>query len=107
MSVEQLFETVAERLLAEDPELRRGRMMTAVGLKTGRKFFAMTVRGELVVKLPAERVDDLVAEGAGERFDPGHGRPMREWVGLRPQDEDACEVYVRDARDFVAALAAR
>lgn len=107
MSVEQRFETVADRLLAEDPELGRGRMMNAVGLKTGGKFFAMTVKGELVVKLPAERVDELIAEGEGERFDPGHGRLMKEWIGLRPHDEAACERYVREAHEFVSGLAAR
>jgi hypothetical protein len=106
VSVEQLFETVAERLVAEDPALGRGRMMNAVGLKTGGKFFAMTVKGELVVKLPAERVDELIAEGAGERFDPGHGRLMKEWAAVRPRDEAVCEAYVREACDFVAALAA-
>ncbi len=44
------------------------------------KIFAMLVRGALVVKLPKERVDALVEEGKGERFDPGHGRLMREWL---------------------------
>jgi hypothetical protein len=32
------------------------------------------------VKLPRERVDELVEAGAGHRFDPGHGRLMKEWV---------------------------
>jgi hypothetical protein len=44
------------------------------------KIFAMLVRGALVVKLPKERVDDLVNEGKGIRFDPGHGRLMKEWI---------------------------
>ena len=39
----------------------------------------LTPRGEFVVKLSRERVDALVAQGKGEYFDPGHGRPMREW----------------------------
>jgi hypothetical protein len=44
------------------------------------KIFAMLVRGALVVKLPKERVDALVEAGEGERFDPGQGRLMREWL---------------------------
>lgn len=59
----------------------RGRMFGAEGLKFGGKVFAMEVRERLVVKLPAPRVDELVAAGA-ERFDPGHGRPMREWAAI-------------------------
>jgi hypothetical protein len=46
------------------------------------KIFAMLVKGKLVAKLPRERVDGLVASGAGEYFDPGHGRLMKEWVAV-------------------------
>lgn len=104
MSVSQLFDSVSVRLLEGDPELGSGRMMNATGLKTGGKFFAMVVKEELVVKLPAERVEELIANGEGTRFDPGHGRLMREWVTLRPQDEAACEAYVVEAKDFVGSL---
>ncbi len=107
MTVEQLFEDVSARLLEEDPTLGQGRMMNAVGLKTGGKFFAMVVKDELVVKLPAARVDELIAGGEGRRFDPGHGRQMREWATLRPADEAACTAYVVEAKDFVATLASR
>ena len=103
-SVEALFEDAAGRLLADDPALERGRMMTATGLKIGGKFFAMVVRGELVVKLPAGRVDELEASGTGRRFEPGRGRRMKEWIGLRPDDEAACEAYMAEARGFVSSL---
>ena len=106
-AVEELFDAVAKRLLAEDPSLQQGRMMNAVGLKTAGKFFAMVVKGELVVKLPAERVGELVAGGAGRRFDPGHGRLMKEWASLRPADEGTCFAYVTEARSFVAGQASR
>jgi hypothetical protein len=105
VTVEQLFDDVSARLLDEDPELGQGRMMNATGLKTGGKFFAMTVKGDLVVKLPAERVDELVEAGEGRHFDPGHGRLMKEWVTLRPSDEAACRAFVTEARDFVGSLA--
>jgi len=33
-----------------------------------------------VVKLPRQRVDELVTKGQGERFDPRHnGKVMKEW----------------------------
>ena len=99
--VQALFDQVAERLLAEDDAIEQTRMMGSDGLKTGGKFFAMVSRGELVVKLPRERVDELVEAGAGHRFDPGHGRLMKEWVALMPADEEACAGYVTDARHFV------
>ncbi len=50
-------------------------------LKVNGKIFAMmSSKGKFVVKLPKERVDELVSSGKGERFDPGHGRIMKEWV---------------------------
>jgi hypothetical protein len=106
MTVEQLFEPVAARLLEEDPGLEPGRMMRAEGLKTAGKFFAFVVDGALVVKLPAERVGELVASGEGRPFESGR-RVMKEWVSLRPADEVTCAARVVEAREFVAALAAR
>ena len=103
MTVQALFDDVSERLLAEDAALERTRMMGSEGLKTGGKFFAMVSKDELVVKLPRERVDELVAAGAGHRFDPGHGRLMKEWVALRPGDEEECATYMTEAREFVGA----
>jgi hypothetical protein len=50
------------------------------------KIFAMLTRGTFVVKLPKERVDDLVEAGKGKRFDPGHGRVMKEWIAVEAGD---------------------
>ncbi len=67
---------------AGDRRVSRGRMFGSVGVKVNGKVFAMVVKGKLVVKLPKQRVDELVAWGRGEYFDPGHGKPMKEWVAI-------------------------
>jgi hypothetical protein len=54
-------------------------------LRYRRKIFAMFVRGQLVLKLPRQRVDELVAAGHGIRFDANKGTPMKEWCSLDPQ----------------------
>jgi len=52
-------------------------------LKVNGKIFAMmTPRAEFVVKIPKGRVDELVNQGVGERFEPGPGRVMNEWLAL-------------------------
>jgi hypothetical protein len=74
------FEAVVERYAA-DPRVTED---TGFGSSPGRRvdgrIFAMLVRGELVVKLPRQRVDDLIASGTARRFDAGKERPMREWA---------------------------
>ena len=78
-------------------------MLVRPGLKDKKsgKFFAFVTRGQLVVKLPASRVQELIASGEGRVFDAGKGRTMKEWVGLTPPDADACLAYMREARAFV------
>jgi len=67
------------------------------------KIFAMLVKGALVVKLPRQRVEALIAAGQGTRFDPGHGRLMKEWVTLAPLSDKAWLPVAREAMEFVAA----
>ena len=97
--MEAIFDRAAKRLRG----VERGRMLSASGLRdpAAGKFFAFVTRGQLVVKLPGERVTELIASGEGRVFDAGKGRPMREWVGLSPADETTCVAYMREAREFV------
>jgi hypothetical protein len=64
---------------------RGGRGFGRTALRYQTKIFAMLVRGRLVVKLPADRVDELVGGGDGVRFDANKGTPMKEWFSLDPQ----------------------
>ncbi len=59
-----------------------GRRFGSDTLRLGGSIVAMLVQGRVVLKLPRERVEALIADGYGEPFDNGRGRPMREWVAL-------------------------
>ncbi len=65
--------------LSEQPQVTPGKMFGCAGLRTGKKFFAMVWNDTLVVKLPADRAQAVLADG-GEQFEPMPGRPMGEWV---------------------------
>jgi hypothetical protein len=85
LSADEQFATLVERLLSRsqatygnDESKGARRSFGSTSLKTNGKIFAMLVKERLVVKLPEERVNALIAEDRGERFD--NGRPQREWL---------------------------
>ena len=103
----ELFAQLSEELTDGLSDVEPTRMFGSAGLKTHGKTFAMLVRGRLVVKLPRDRVEELLGAGAGDRFDPGHGRPMREWVSLADAtDPTTCRMLMAEALAFVAAAVA-
>ncbi len=101
---EQHFAELAARFLA-DPGVTEGTGFGASqGLRTGGKIFAMLMGGRLVVKLPRERVDALIAAGTAERFLSGQRRPMKEWASVGAEAD--WEALVGEARRFVGGVSA-
>jgi hypothetical protein len=80
---------------------------TNPGLRIQGKIFAMLVRGELVVKLPRDRVAELSDLGVGRMFDAGKGRPMKEWLSVPARQGRRWEALVDEARTFVEGSARR
>jgi hypothetical protein len=69
-----------------EPPAATGRGFGAQALKAEGRIFAMCPRESLVLKLPAERVTQLIAEDVAGPFDAGKGRPMREWLTVAGDD---------------------
>jgi hypothetical protein len=78
------------------------RAFGSTSLKTDGKIFAMLVKERLVVKLPAGRVTELVDAGAGERFDPGHGRIQKVWLSVFSDQPDEWRALATESESFVA-----
>lgn len=105
---EERYATIVEALLGEpgvtyssDPTGSRKKFGSSA-LKIHGKIFAMLVGDRLVVKLPRQRVDALIANREGERFLPGHGRQMKEWLTVEPLFGDGWLLLAKEAMVFVA-----
>ena len=109
MTPEQRYEDLVDDFTGEDGVLPPpgGSGFGRGALRYRRKIFAMFVRGQLVVKLPGPRVDELVADGHGERFDANKGTPMKEWLSLDPGSAQDWLPLAREALDFAIAQGAR
>ena len=97
---DDLFWRLADALLV-DPAVTESTMMGFPCLRANGKFFACVERamGNLIVKLPAGRVDELVASGAGIPFAP-NGRVFREWVAVPAPDEQKWTALLDEAKAY-------
>lgn len=95
------YAALADRFLREYGTIQSGCGFGATSLKARGTIFAMLVHDRLVVKLPRTRVEALIASGAGARFAPGPGRPMKEWLMLDVGSTIAWDDLARDAHAFV------
>ena len=105
MDAAALFEQVVAEV-QEDPRVALPAAPGASGfgstaLTVDGRIFAMLVGGELVLKLPGERVAALIAGGEGQPFRNGKGQPMREWVVVPAGEPDSAVRLGREALAFV------
>jgi hypothetical protein len=83
---------------------RRGRRrFGSDALTVDGAIFAMHVQGAVVLKLPAERVAELISSGAAGPFSNGRARAMRQWATVGDPNLDVALAgealaFVRSAR---------
>jgi hypothetical protein len=95
------YEDLIDELMGEPgvtPPQGRGFVRSAC--RFNGKIFVMFVRGRLVLKLPEDRVENLIASGHGIRFDANKGTPMREWLSLDPASDQPWSPLAREALSF-------
>jgi hypothetical protein len=101
MSAADSFATIADCLLREQGVDEGTGFGSNPGLRVGSKIFAMLVRDELVLKLPADRCEVLVLADAAVPFERGQGRPLREWVVVGADVEGDWLALARESLEFV------
>ena len=102
MTGEELFWDLVEPMYA-DPAVQRSTMMGLPCVRLDGRFFASLDRrsGALLVKLPRQRVAQLIAAGHGAAFAPA-GRVFREWVAIPQPDRQRWSTLLAEAKAFAA-----
>jgi hypothetical protein len=97
------FWDLAEPLL-DEPGITRSTMMGFPCLRIDGKFFATCDHrsGALIVKLPEDRVDQLIETERADSFAPA-GHPFREWASIPPERSRTWRRLLTEARAFVDA----
>ena len=100
ISGEELFWELAAAHLVNDG-VEEGTMMGSRCLRVGGEFTGMihSKNGELILKLPRERVDELVAAGMTEAFAP-NGRVFKEWTLVPRSDRRSWKKLIAEAVQF-------
>jgi hypothetical protein len=71
-------------------------------LFVGRKMFAVLDKsGALILKLPAERVAQLIKEGHGSGWHPGTGKPLKEYISLPAAEQRRWLALAKESREFM------
>jgi hypothetical protein len=96
----ELYDELTDDLLY-DPAVGRATMMGYPCVRLAGRFLASYDDKArcLVVKLPRERVAELVEHGHGDPFAPA-GRVFREWVAIPSPDRDLWQSVLAEAVDF-------
>ena len=95
-----LYDELTDELLY-NPAIGRATMMGHPCVRLAGRFLASydDKAGCLVVKLPRERVSELVANGDGDTFAPA-GKVFGEWVSIPTDDRDLWQTLLAEAVDF-------
>ena len=95
-----LYEELTDDLLY-DPAIGRATMMGYPCVRLAGRFVASydEKAGSLVVKLPRERVTELVEHGDGDPFAPA-GKVFREWVSIPAVDPKLWRNLLNEAVEF-------
>ncbi|MDR2281276.1 MAG: hypothetical protein LBE07_10540 [Gordonia sp. (in: high G+C Gram-positive bacteria)] len=98
-----VFDPMCDKLFAR-PNVDIGPMFGSEGVRVLGKVFAFVAgRGELVVKLPSDRIDALMETGVGARMEM-RGRVMREWMHVGLDHADDWDSLMTEAHDFVRSI---
>jgi hypothetical protein len=100
---ESMFWELIEELRLEDPRVEEGTIMNGRCARVDGEFLGLVDHkgSGMVVKLPKERVTELIEEGIGRPFAPAT-RVFTEWVSIPVRDRRRWRSLLRESAAFVA-----
>jgi hypothetical protein len=93
------FDAVSKGLM--DAGVVEGSMFGTPCLKIDGKMLAGLYGDAMTFKLPPEPREQALALAGAEHFDPGMGRPMKEWVVIPLEHAETWPTYASQAMEFV------
>lgn len=98
---DELFWDLGAQLIA-DGNAEEGVLMRSRCLRVNGEFLAMAEyrTGDLVLKLPAARVAELISAGEGLPFAPAK-KVFKEWVQITGRDEDQWVALLAEGLAFI------
>jgi len=102
-TIEQRWQALTEEFLGEEG-VSLDRAFGRMSLLVNGKLFASAGPRGLLIKVSAERVEQLIRLGDAGEFRSGAGRVMREWAVATPDTN--WSALAAEALEFVAASSA-
>lgn len=102
------LQPVLHEILGKIPGVTAAKMFGLPGYHVGKKFFAVLAYDGVSVKLPPERIKELLGRPDVIPFEPMPGRAMNGWVVITHADPAAYKAEVElfdEAIAYVASLA--
>ena len=99
-----LFWDLVDELRVEDPRIEEGTIMGGRCVRVSGEFLALVdFKGSgMVVKLPRDRVAELIEKGEGAPFGPA-GKVFREWVAIAAPNRRLWSKLLREGIAFVVS----
>jgi len=100
---QDVFWELIEELRAADPRVEEGTIMGGRCARVAGEFLALVdFKGSgLVVKLPKDRVDALIARRRGQPFAPA-GKVFKNWVSIPKRDRRVWRSLLQEGVAFVS-----
>ncbi|MHA2250623.1 MAG: hypothetical protein ACXAD7_09675 [Candidatus Kariarchaeaceae archaeon] len=100
MTAEDVYAEI-RRYFSNDPDVEVASGRGAQGIKYNKKMFIMFYKGDLLIKLSENRINEIISSGVGQPFDPGTGKIMKDRVLIPASHKEEWISLSEESKQFV------